>query len=125
MQRKEEEQWQNDAAELGILPLETAKQEKSLQVELEPGITTPAADDEELVPSTPEMKANPTIVIPKDPKDGDLGLLILDDQAEVSNLTQPAVLAVTTPGASQEEDTETVTGATSMISVGSKQQKKV
>jgi hypothetical protein len=30
LQRKEEEQWQKDAAELGILPLEAAKQDKSL-----------------------------------------------------------------------------------------------
>jgi hypothetical protein len=71
------------------------------------------------------MKANPTIVTPKDPKVGDLGLLILlDEQVEVSNLTQPAVLAGSAPGASQEEDTETVTSATSMMSVGSKQLKK-
>jgi hypothetical protein len=72
------------------------------------------ATDKEKVPATPQLKANPTIVTPKVTKDEDLGLLILEEQAEISNLTAPEVgMAGPIPGASQEEDVDTVMSATS------------
>jgi hypothetical protein len=60
------------------------------------------------------LKPTSTIVTPQVTKDEDLGLLILEEQAEISNLTAPEVgMAGPIPGASQEEDVDTVMSATS------------
>jgi hypothetical protein len=116
LQRKEEAQWKKDAAELGINPF-TAKQEG-------PEAAVPDSKDEE-VPGTPTTKAEPIIVTPKEIKEGELGVLFLDEQAEVSNLTAPAVaIAGPKPGASQEDDVDTVVSASSGKSTSTKNSKR-
>jgi hypothetical protein len=99
LQRKEEEQWNRDAAELGITPFVAAKQDVSQK----PPDTPAPKPKEEEVPGTPQLKVAPIIVTPKEVKESELGVLIYEEQVEVSNLTAPTtVMAGETSGASQD-----------------------
>ena len=121
LQRKEEEQWKKDAAQLGIIPFATDKQDISKK----PSETPAPEPKEEEVPGTPQLKAVPIIVTPKEVKGSELGVLIYEEQVEVSNLTAPTTaMAVRSPEATQEEEVDTVISTVSGKGEESKKSKK-
>ena len=95
LRNEEEDKIRQEVEAMGISTVPSSQQSKQ-------------DDEEEVIPSTPKQRNEPTIVTPKDPPKHTE--IIVDTEREISNLTAPsAVMAGPNPEAPYETDESTVT----------------